>query len=82
MAMRVFRIRVSLRLFPAMLQIASSSYVITLSPQPSRQALRQIKELGDGTFVAIASSAGSVLDLMCEVGAAYRHALYGNCKPL
>jgi hypothetical protein len=46
---------VSLRLFTAMLQIASSSHAITLLPQPSRQALRQIKELGDGTFVAIAS---------------------------
>jgi hypothetical protein len=59
-----------------MLQIASAFHAITLSPQSSRQALRQIKELGDGTFVAIASSARSVLkfDVRCwrrvAVGAA------------
>ena len=57
-----------------MLQIVSSSHAITLSPQPSRQALMQIKELGDGTFVAIASSARCVLNLMCGAGGAYRHA--------
>jgi len=55
-----------------MLQIVSSPRAITLSPQPSREALIQIKELGDGIFVAIASSAGSFINLMCGVGSVWR----------